>query len=57
MYFWKYYLYYKKDTKVGSQNFGYQIWFCTRLISDLDLFHIPEAIFNARTLSYLIQMW
>ena len=21
----------KKDTKVGSQNFGYQIWFCTRL--------------------------
>ena len=22
----------QKDTKVGSQNFGYQIWFCTRLI-------------------------
>ena len=30
-YFVKLYLYYKKDTKVGSQNFGYQIWFCTRL--------------------------
>ena len=30
-YFWKHYTYYKKDTKVGSQNFGYQIWFCTRL--------------------------
>ena len=25
-------LYYKKDTKVGSQNFAYQIWFCTRLL-------------------------
>ena len=23
----------KKDTKFGSQNFGHQIWFCTRLIS------------------------
>ena len=22
----------RKDTKVGSQNFGYQIWFCTRLL-------------------------
>ena len=22
----------KKDTKFGSQNFGYQIWFCTRLL-------------------------
>ena len=21
----------QKDTKVGSQKFGYQIWFCTRL--------------------------
>ena len=30
--FWKYYIYYKKDTKVGSQNFGYQIWFCTILL-------------------------
>ena len=28
-YLWKHYIYYKKDTKVGSQNFGYQIWFCT----------------------------
>ena len=25
-------MYYKKDTKVGSHNFGYQIWFCTKLI-------------------------
>ena len=32
-YFWEHYIYYKKDTKVGSQNFGYQIWFCTRLVS------------------------
>ena len=31
-YFWKHYLYYKKDTKVGIQNFGYQIFFCTRLL-------------------------
>ena len=23
----------KKDTKVGSQSFGYQIWFCTRLLN------------------------
>ena len=30
-YFWKHYIYFKKDTKVGSQNFGYQIWFCTSL--------------------------
>ena len=36
-YFWKHYIYYKKDTKVGSQNFGYQIWFCTRLLSLLHL--------------------
>ena len=26
-------MYYKKDTEFGSQNFGYQIWFCTRLSS------------------------
>ena len=31
-YLWKYFIYYKKETKVGSQYFGYQIWFCTRLI-------------------------
>ena len=31
-YFWKHYMYYKKDTKIGSHNFGYQIWFCTRLL-------------------------
>ena len=31
-YFWKHYVYNKKDTKFGNQNFGYQIWFCTRLI-------------------------
>ena len=31
-YFSKHYLYHKKTTKFGSQNFGYQIWFCTRLI-------------------------
>ena len=30
-YFWKHYICNKKDTKFGSQNFGYQIWFCTRL--------------------------
>ena len=28
-YFCKHYIYYKEDTKVGSQNFGFQIWFCT----------------------------
>ena len=27
-------MYYKKATKFGSQNFGYQIWFCTRLLND-----------------------
>ena len=26
------YIYITKTTKFGSQNFGYQIWFCTRLI-------------------------
>ena len=26
-------MYYKKATKFGSQNFGYQIWFCTRLLN------------------------
>ena len=25
-------MYYKKATKFGSQNFGYRIWFCTRLL-------------------------
>ena len=30
-----YYIYNKKDTKFGSQNFGYQIWFCTRLLTDM----------------------
>ena len=33
-YFWKHFIYYQKDTKVGSQNFGYQIWFCTRLMRE-----------------------
>ena len=36
-YLWKHYIYYKKETKVGSQNFGYQIWFCTRLMMSVDL--------------------
>ena len=31
-YFRKHYIYYIKDTKIGSQNFGYQIWFCTKLL-------------------------
>ena len=31
-YFWKHCIYHKEDTKVGSQIFGYQIWFCTRLL-------------------------
>ena len=30
---WNYFIYYKKETKVGSQHFGYQIWFCTRLLT------------------------
>ena len=25
----------KKTTKFGSQNFGYQIWFCTRLFTNM----------------------
>ena len=33
-YLWKYFTYYKKGTKVGSQHFGYQIWFCTRLVTN-----------------------
>ena len=28
----------QKNTKIGSKNFGYQIWFCTRLLSD-DIWH------------------
>ena len=31
--FFKTLLILQKDTKVGSRNFGYQIWFCTRLIT------------------------
>ena len=31
-------MYYKKATKFGSQNFGYQIWFCTRLFTGLDTY-------------------
>ena len=30
IYFWKHYIYYEKDTKVGSQNIGYQICFCNQ---------------------------
>ena len=30
-------VYYKKDTKIGNQNFGYQIWFCTRLFLRFEL--------------------
>ena len=37
-YFWKHYIYYKKDTKVGSQNFGHQIWFWARLFNILIYF-------------------
>ena len=29
-YFWKDFIYYEKDTKVGSQNIGYQICFCNQ---------------------------
>ena len=36
-YLWKYLIYYKNETKVGSQHFGYQIWFCTRLLILNDL--------------------
>ena len=32
IFFFLNYLYYKKYSKVGSQNFGHQIWFCTRLL-------------------------
>ena len=32
-YFWEHHIYYKKDTKVGSQNFGFQLWFCIRLLN------------------------
>ena len=39
-YFWKHYMYYKKATKFGSQNFGYQIWFCTRLVMESRMFSI-----------------
>ena len=28
-------MYFKNDTKIGSQNFDYQIWFCTRLFTKL----------------------
>ena len=33
-YFWKHHIYRKKGTKVGSQNFCYQLWFSTRMKTD-----------------------
>ena len=47
-------MYYKKATKFGSQNFGYQIWFCTRLIMYLSFiieawagcWHCPNDLIN-----------
>ena len=30
----------QKTTKFGSQNFGYQIWFCTRLFRNCRQFHL-----------------
>ena len=39
----------QKDTKVGSQNFGYQIWFCTRLIGrQLTWYWLPWPLPSAR---------
>ena len=39
----------KKDTKVGNQNFGYQIWFCTRLEMESLLFPHTEAKTKCRS--------
>ena len=47
-YFWKHYIYSKKDTKVGSQNFGYQIWFCTRLIFETETRWSPFHIWHVQ---------
>ena len=45
-YFWKHYIYYKKDTKVGSQNFRYQIWFCIRLFTVTYIGHSDKLNHN-----------
>ena len=52
-------IYNKKDTKFGSQNCGYQIWFCTRLITpdEINLSHydstsLPCAVRVQSKLSY-----
>ena len=62
-YVWRHYIYYKKDTKVGSQNFGYQIWFCTRLLIPKsptgDLSTLVQVMAQCRQANshYLNQFW
>ena len=59
-YFWKHYLYHIKYTKVGSQNFGYQIWFCTRLLNKVycwinsPLLRKEKSAANTKLLSKMI---
>ena len=45
----------QKTTKFGSQNFGYQIWFCTRLHSFVGFMLWITTTMNARLASYLFQ--
>ena len=36
-----------KVTKVGSQNFGYQIWFCTRLLNKKGVTEMTSSLLAA----------
>ena len=51
-YLWKYFIYYKKETKVVSQHFVYQIWFCTRLLSEE--FNVKVVVHQGSCLSPLL---
>ena len=42
----------KKDIKVGSQNFGYQIWFCTKLLKLCSRNHAIYRWMDRRTRVY-----
>ena len=44
-------MYYKKDTNVASQIFGYQIWFCIRLINMIKKFK-PKSCTSVYTSLY-----
>ena len=54
-------IYHKKTTKFGSQNFGYQIWFCSRLLNYYNWFDVWQfefALFiSAVLIDDLMMLW